>query len=239
MNGGSAAGDFISQVEAIVGTAFADVIVGDSGRNVLNGGDGNDRLLGQSGDDVLIGGAGADRLNGGSGYDVASYETATGAVIANLGDSALNGAAATGDVYTSIEGLVGSAFDDSLIGDTLENLLMGGGSGDLLFGLGGDDRLFGGRGSDTLYGGSGDDAFVFTKGDLAAGDFDILYDFAGAKAAQGDKLVFEGFTADEVTFIRVSAGYYFRIDLGGGETAAALITSYADVLDVSRDVLFV
>jgi serralysin len=238
-NAGSAAGDTISQIEAVVGTRFADTMIGDSGRNVLNGGDGNDRLFGQGGDDVLLGGSGADRLNGGVGYDLASYETSSVAVIANLGDATLNGAGAAGDTYVSIEGLVGSALDDTLIGDSLNNLLIGGDSGDRLYGLDGDDRISGGRGSDTLYGGEGNDTFVFAKGDLAAGDFDTFFDFAGANAGKADKLVFEGFDASEVTFIRVSGGYYFSMDLGNGNIAAALMSGYGNILNVAQDVSFI
>jgi Ca2+-binding RTX toxin-like protein len=79
---GEAAGegtDVIAGVEDVLGSPFADVIVGNSGRNRLDGkagGDfirargGNDVVLGGEGSDQLYGERGADRVNGGSGGDL-------------------------------------------------------------------------------------------------------------------------------------------------------------------------
>jgi Ca2+-binding RTX toxin-like protein len=58
--GGAAAGDTISLVQNVVGSAFGDNLVGTSGANMLNGGAGNDTLNGGGGADILIGGAGND-----------------------------------------------------------------------------------------------------------------------------------------------------------------------------------
>ena len=112
--------------------------------------------MGGSGNDVLIGGAGGlrdgdnsagDILVGGSGLDVASYETASAGVSASLSDASTNSGDAAGDVYSSIEGLVGSDFGDTLEGDALGN------------------EITGGQGDDTLRGGAGDDLYVFRRGD--------------------------------------------------------------------------
>ena len=52
----------------------------------------------------------------GDGFDIASYETATSGVVASLTNSSINTGDAAGDTYILIEGLAGSAFDDTLIG---------------------------------------------------------------------------------------------------------------------------
>ena len=58
-------------VRDVVGSAFNDLLIGDSGPNVLSGGDGNDRLQG---------GGGADTLVGGPGYDQFAFEPVAGTV---------------------------------------------------------------------------------------------------------------------------------------------------------------
>jgi len=49
------------------GSLYADVIVGNRGKNVINGGGGNDFIFGGNGQDMIVGGAGDDYLVGGSG----------------------------------------------------------------------------------------------------------------------------------------------------------------------------
>ncbi len=81
---------------------------------------------GKGGNDVLEGRGGRDTLRGGDGLDQASYSTAAASVTASLANPAVNTGDAAGDTYHSIEGLVGSAFDDTLAGDANANLLSGG-----------------------------------------------------------------------------------------------------------------
>ncbi|MFD1109587.1 phage head spike fiber domain-containing protein [Pseudoroseomonas ludipueritiae] len=72
--GGTPGGDaqpIGSAVRDVVGSAFNDLLIGDSGPNLLSGGDGNDRLLGGGGTDTLV---------GGSGYDQFAFEPKAGAV---------------------------------------------------------------------------------------------------------------------------------------------------------------
>ena len=57
--GGSGA-DFLSNIENLVGSNFADVLRGSAVSNVLSGGAGSDALLAFGGADILTGGAGAD-----------------------------------------------------------------------------------------------------------------------------------------------------------------------------------
>ena len=167
-NTGVAEGDSYDSIENLLGSVLNDVLIGDEGNNAL---------LGSYGDDRLVGGGGADVLNGNvffnwnaaivyegepdlsnDGFDVASYETATSGLSANLRDASANTGDAAGDTYVLIEELVGSAFDDILEGDENSNALEGGA---------GDDTLIGGAGgwsfyTDTLDGGEGYDTAVLT-----------------------------------------------------------------------------
>jgi len=53
----------------VIGTAFDDILIGNSAANTLTGNGGNDAIAGNSGDDLLSGGVGADSLTGGGGGD--------------------------------------------------------------------------------------------------------------------------------------------------------------------------
>ena len=143
LNTGDAAGDVYSGIENLTGSGFADTLYGDGNANAIDGG---------AGDDTLIGGAGADSLTGGLGSDTASYITAGAGLTASLANKALNTGDAAGDVYSGIENLTGSNFDDTLYGNSSNNVLDGGS---------GNDLLVGGAGADTLVGGAGSDRFRF------------------------------------------------------------------------------
>jgi lysophospholipase L1-like esterase len=55
---------------AVVGTPWADLLLGRAGNDVIRGLAGRDRLFGRGGNDALRGGPGRDRLIGGPGNDV-------------------------------------------------------------------------------------------------------------------------------------------------------------------------
>jgi Ca2+-binding RTX toxin-like protein len=156
------------------------------GNDVLHGGDGNDNLDGGDGDDYLDGGAGADILTGGDGFDTVSYADATAAVSIDLTkvSSAWTGDA-RGDVYSRIEQLLLSNFNDIFIGDANANVVKGGGGDDRISGGGGDDGLTGGDGNDLLQGGDGNDLM---RGDgYASGPGnDRLFGNAGDDVLGGD-----------------------------------------------------
>ncbi|MEF2074010.1 calcium-binding protein [Consotaella aegiceratis] len=153
-------------MENLIGSNFNDVLGGDAGGNVLQGLNGNDVLAGRGGNDVLLGGAGndvlnggtgADRLDGGAGLDTASYAGATAAVTADLLVTSNNTGDAVGDIYISVENLIGTGFSDVLLGDAGGNVLQGLNGNDVLAGRGGNDVLLGGDGNDVLNGGVGAD----------------------------------------------------------------------------------
>jgi Ca2+-binding RTX toxin-like protein len=62
-------GDFIKNIEHVIGGSGNDLISGDGSANRLEGGGGKDQLKGGDGKDTLIGGTGDDTMDGGLGAD--------------------------------------------------------------------------------------------------------------------------------------------------------------------------
>ena len=129
---GDAAGDTLTNIEGVIGSNFADHLVGTDGVSDLQGG---------MGDDVLFGAGGADTLDGGAGSDTASYQGSNVGVRVRLFAGTAEFGHAAGDVLTSIENLTGSSFNDQLAGDDGDNIIEGGGGSDTLGGRGGFDTL--------------------------------------------------------------------------------------------------
>lgn len=142
--------------DLIIGSAENNALKSGAGDDYVYGLGGNDKLYGGTGSDHLAGGEGRDLLDGGDGFDYASYVHAAKGVVASLANPGMNAGEAAGDHYLSIEGLVGSQFDDRLVGDGHANTIEGRGGNDALIGFGGADTLIGGTGNDTYW---VDDAF--------------------------------------------------------------------------------
>ncbi len=147
-SGSDAAGDVLTAIEDVVGSASSDALTGNTEANALFGGGSND---------TLTGGAGADTLDGGTGTDTAVYTGSTDGISVNLTTGATSGGDAAGDVLTGIENLTGSAQADTLTGDGVANVLTGAAGADVLSGAAGNDSLYGGDGDDRLTGGTGSD----------------------------------------------------------------------------------
>ncbi|MBV5298661.1 MAG: hypothetical protein JZU64_11185, partial [Rhodoferax sp.] len=106
-NTGEAAGDSYASVENLTGSAFSDVLIGDSEANILTGG---------QGDDTLMGRANGDTLDGGAGTDTASYANAANGVTVSLTSNTGTLGEANGDTLLSIENLIGGRGNDTFTG---------------------------------------------------------------------------------------------------------------------------
>ena len=150
---GDAAGDIYIAIEDILGSGFADTLIGHVGNNWLGGASGADLLSGREGDDTLVGGAGADTLDGGQGIDLADYSAANGPLLIDMIAPLLCTGEALGDVFNAVEAVLAGNGDDTLRGTVAADWL-GGGAG--------NDVFSGREGADTLNGGGGEDCADFS-----------------------------------------------------------------------------
>ncbi|XWN31390.1 MAG: type I secretion C-terminal target domain-containing protein [Devosia sp.] len=134
---GDGGSDTLSNIENIIGSAFADTLRGDHVSNTIWAGAGNDTVLGRDGADVFYGEDGDDNIQG------------------DQGDDTLHG----GD---GADGLYGDEGNDILYGDDGNDILAGKEDNDILYGGAGNDTLYGEAGDDALDGGSGIDRAVYS-----------------------------------------------------------------------------
>jgi Ca2+-binding RTX toxin-like protein len=141
---------FTTQARLVLAANVEDLAFVGAGAFTGIGNDGDNTITGGAGDDTLSGRGGDDVLDGGDGVDTASYSLASGGVSAFLdGTDSDDGEGGT-DTLTSIENLLGSAFDDLLYGSAGNNVLDGADGDDILVGRGGNDTLRGGAGFDLV-----------------------------------------------------------------------------------------
>ena len=167
--GGDAQGDTFENIENIIGSQYADTLLGDDEPNTLEGGRGKDALVGSGRNDRLYGGEGDDNLNGGAGDDT---------LYGGAGDDILNG----------------GENDDTFYGGTGNDILYGDVGSDILNGGAGDDTLAGGEGEDTAsYANADSYVHVFliasegtNKGDAAGDTFTDIENIIGS--ASSDRL---------------------------------------------------
>ncbi|MBV9953277.1 MAG: hypothetical protein JO291_15085 [Acidimicrobiia bacterium] len=204
----------LGQIATIVGTNGNDTLDGTAGPDVIAGLDGNDVIRGFGGNDVLCGGEGTNALDGGAdadlmegghgddsfsgsdGEDQVTYKDSSFAVVADL--SLRQGTGDGNDVFSSVEDLTGSYWNDYVIGDGGSNRLAGLGGNDFISGNAGDDQLLdggtsptevnqfiGGTGYDILYGGPTEDVANF-GGSLLGVTVDLT---AGTATGNGNDLL--------------------------------------------------
>jgi Ca2+-binding RTX toxin-like protein len=193
-NTGDAAGDSYANIGGLVGSFFADILIGDGQDNRIVDSmltysheyySGSYSLFGKD-DDWIDGGAGNDLIQTGAGNDTVVYDAADTQVI-DYGDRDADGnsintfdtvdaSSSAGPVdinlnnnYTGFERIIGSTHDDTLTGNDADNVLEGGA---------GADALDGGYGSDTA-------SYV---GSAAAVTVDLGLGTANGGDAEGDTL---------------------------------------------------
>ncbi len=187
ITGPDGATDTVTGIEAITGTFRQDQFRGDGIGNKFSG---------------L---AGSDRIDGRGGFDFASYaldagQGGTDGVKVNLTTGTARDGFGNLDRLISIEGVEGTAEDDSFTDNGANNFFNGGAGDDLLRFSGGNDV---GRG------GAGADVFLF-KG--TAYDDDTIDDFS---AAEGDVVLFEAATSfAQLRLVAVADGV--NVQFGSG-----------------------
>jgi Ca2+-binding RTX toxin-like protein len=120
--GGGFGPDTLINIQNVIGTNFNDTLTGDANANVLSGGMGNDMLFAT---------AGGDTLDGGAGTDTANFNLSTSGVTVDMGiqGTSQNVGGSIGPItLTSIENVIGSAFDDTLIAALAATETLDGGS---------------------------------------------------------------------------------------------------------------
>ena len=194
--GGDAAGDKLFNIENLIGSAFQDILTGDSNANKIEGG---------AGHDVIDGGGGADILDGGAGQDTISFADRNSGITITVADGKFNtdGTNTNGEWYrfeTSVQGSYTyfrnfeifylTDYRDTVTGSSGDDRIFARDGDDTITGGAGQDILDGGRGSDRLTGGAGAGRFVlptFAVSDkIASAEMDIVTDF---NAAEGDRIL--------------------------------------------------
>ena len=108
---GAMGNDTFTGIEGVFGGGGDDILTGGLAANGVVWTDGLS--------EVFRGEAGNDTIDGGQGYDRVDYTSSTAGVVVTLNDT-LDGSASDGlggtDVLRNIEGVRGSAFNDTLTG---------------------------------------------------------------------------------------------------------------------------
>ena len=153
--------DTLISIEGVWGSAYDDVLTGDSRANLLSGFGGADTLDGGAGRDTLIGGAGNDlyRVDNSQDVIVEAYGSGLDTVIA----STSYGLAAGVSVET-LQAAAGAAALN-LTGNDYAQTLIGNAGINTLDGKGGADTLIGGLGNDTYVVDNAGDVIIENAGE--------------------------------------------------------------------------
>jgi len=194
---GDASGDTLTNIQHITGSSFADTLTAAATGSALRGNGGND---------IFFAGAGADTFDGGAGLDIVSYAASTAGVTVDLrsGGAQTSAGHASGDRFTGIENITGSAYADTLTAAATGGTLNGGG---------GDDTLVGGAGVDTLDGEGGINTASYANSTLGVS---VDLRLATAQVSAGNA------SGDILTNIQNLTGSSYDDILTGGASAAVL-----------------
>lgn len=204
---------------------------GTDSDDTIDGSGAPEKIYGLDGNDTITGGAGGDRIWCGESTDgtLGQWDSADG----GQGDDQIHGEGGADFLHGGIglDKIFGDDGDDFLFGDNGDDIVEGGAGNDILSGDKGRDTLDGGDGNDTLMaifgndlmkGGAGDDLY-FTgrdKADTVDTSGNDTYHIENGDASPtildktgSDKIVFEEFNADQLTFTR--EGYDLQIKIDG------------------------
>jgi Ca2+-binding RTX toxin-like protein len=229
--GSDAAGDTLSGIENLIGSAQGDNLTGDALANNINGGAGNDIIAGGLGNDVLAGGAGtdtfnyaigdgADTIDGGTENDTLNVTgTAGNDTLSVVYNGALLTSIVTGGTLTSVEAVtanLGAGTDTlSYAGTTVAVAVnLGAGTASGFTSVTGIENVVGGSNNDNLTGSALGN--VFTGG---AGN-DTISGLAGVDIA-----VFSGNIADYTISVVNGAGTVVDNNLLDGNDGTDTLTS--------------
>ena len=175
-SGGDAQGDtFVrlngkSTVENLLGSDFADTLVGDDGDNEINPG------LSSSNNNNEF-----DIVNGGNGNDQLTLDYSANDIGTGMSGGFQN--TATGSGFFSRNTSNGSHFQDAVSFTNIERLfIIGTIKSDQIIGGSNDDVLLPGAGNDTIYGGRGNDNIQAEDGNDFVVDQDVNGQFIGTPA---------------------------------------------------------
>ncbi len=160
--------DTFTNITAVRGTHFADILTGAAGDDWLDGRGGDDTLIGGSGSDTIVAGSGHDIVDGGADWDILQYSdgsddgggAAFQGIVVSLSGSGVGSITDSWgytDTFTGVEEIVGTQFHDAFNGADGDDNFFGGDDWDHIAGFAGSDLLDGGDGDDWLDGGAGDD----------------------------------------------------------------------------------
>ncbi|MFI0846808.1 hypothetical protein [Mesorhizobium sp. IMUNJ 23232] len=203
-SGGHAAGDRFSSIENVVGSAFADTLIGDDNANFFDGGTGLDLIDGAGGDDFIFGRDGGGTLRGGAGNDRVDGGVDADKIYGGSGNDELRVGEGSNYGY-------GEDGNDILLGASGIDRLFGGAGNDRLSGEDGNDTLRGDAGADYLSGGNGSDRASYTSATKA-----VIVSLANPAINSGDA---EGDTFNSIENL---TGSHFSDALNGNSATNAI-----------------
>ncbi len=190
-----------------------DLVLGLPGADLIRAGDGDNDVLTGLGDDTFVGGADSDYVNGGFGDDRLVGRGGEDILVGLFGDDTIVGQGGDDRLFGfgGRDVIRGGGGDDVADAGAGADRVLGKNGDDVLVGGGGSDTVVGGAGSDVMTGGRGADLFLVRGREAAAGDVDIVADFAigiDRVVVRGDQAIAEVVeTADAPTQIIYDNGY--------------------------------
>lgn len=136
---------------------------GGDGNDDLRGGNDVDAIYGEGGDDLMDERGDIGIVDGGDGWDKVDFSSRPYAVDVVINES-WEDFTDDNEIRSTVEGIIGTRFNDTLQGNSLDNEFHGGGGNDTIMGFEGNDSMYGGDGNDDLWGGDGNDFLSDTSG---------------------------------------------------------------------------